>query len=178
LYVGYGWLERTFVYERGILPQEILGAMDATAPQAVIGWPNLILPFDTATYHLRTPERGAVVGFVPPGQEVHKPWARGYRARVMARVVGLAGERIEVQRGQVRLNGQLLHEPYLQGLGPAAIDLASTTVPHGHVFLLGDNRAFAVEVYRGGIVPYTAIRGRLTEVGRLKWRVVVHTWLW
>lgn len=178
LYMGYGWLERTFVYERGIIPQEILAAMDPTAPQAVIGWPNLILPFDTATYQLRTPERGEIVAFVPPGQEVHKPWARGYRLRAMARVVGLEGEQVEVQQGQVRLHGQLFNEPYLQGLGPAALDLAPMTVPPGHVFLLGDNRALAVDAYRGGMVPSAAIRGRLTEVGRLKWRLVVRTWLW
>jgi signal peptidase I len=178
VYAAYGWLERTLIYERGVVPRALVSAMDPAAPQAVSGWRNLVLPLDRLTYRLRPPARGEVVGFVPPGREADMPWALGYRARSIARVVGLPGERVEVRRGQVRLDGQPLDEPYRQGLGAHAIDVPPTTLPPGHVLLLGDNRAQAVEVYGGGVVPYPAIRGRLTEVGRWKWRLVVHTWLW
>ena len=69
-----------------------------------------------------------------------------------------------------------MSEPYLTG--PRALNVPPRLVPLGHFFILGDNRAAAMEGYGGGIVSAQSIRGRLTDVGRIKWRLMVGQWLW
>jgi signal peptidase I len=56
------------------------------------------------------------------------------------RVVGLAGDTIEIDRtGQLYVNGEAVDEPYLLQPVPRQ-DFPPTTVPDGMLFVLGDNR--------------------------------------
>jgi signal peptidase I len=176
LNISFLWLERTFLYERGLVPRAVLQGMDRAAAQEVIGGKNLALPFDTLTYHLRAPIRGEIVGFVPPGQEVSIPLIPGFRIRSMGRVVGLPGEKVEVKEGALFINSRPVNEPYRANV--PEVNMLPAIVPPGHVFILGDNRQVPMEVSGVGMVPQRAIRGRFTEVGRLKWRLTVGTWLW
>jgi hypothetical protein len=48
-------------------PQAALAAIEAVASGSTVSWSNLTLPFDTLTYHLRSPEHSATVGSVQPG---------------------------------------------------------------------------------------------------------------
>jgi signal peptidase I len=65
---------------------------------------------------------------------------KGY---LVKRVIGLAGDTIEVRGGAVYLNGQYLSEPYR----PAPIEyrLAPYRVPANMVFVLGDNSNRSVD---------------------------------
>ncbi len=62
---------------------------------------------------------------------------------IIKRVVGLAGDTIEIDfdTGEVRRNGELLDEPYINE--PTwtweGVDFP-VQVPEGHLFVLGDNR--------------------------------------
>jgi signal peptidase I len=170
------WLERTFLYERGLVPQMVLQGMDQAATHAVLAGKNLALPFDTLTYHLRSPARGEVVGFVPPGQEVSIPFTPGFRIRSMGRIVAVPGEKVEVKEGALFIDDRLISETYRMNM--PGINVPPAMVPPAHVFILGDNRQVPVDVFGGGMVPQAAIRGRLTEVGRLKWWLAVGTRLW
>ncbi len=67
LRTAWGWLERTVVYERGLLRQTALAAMEAAASSPTVIWSNLTLPFDMSTYHLRPLEHSATVGSVQLG---------------------------------------------------------------------------------------------------------------
>jgi signal peptidase I len=176
LAISFLWLERTFLYERSLVPRAVLQGMDQAAAQAVTGGKNLALPLDTLTYHLRAPARGEVVGFVPPGHEVSIPLAPGFRLRSLGRIIGLPGETVEVREGEVFIADRPLSEPYRAKV--PGISMAPVVVPAEHVFILGDNRQVPVEVYGGGLIPRHAVRGRCTEVGRLKWWLTVGTWLW
>ncbi len=55
------------------------------------------------------------------------------------RIVGIAGDRIEVHRGALFLNGEYASEPYLAEPMQYEI-LKAAVVPEGQVFVLGDNR--------------------------------------
>jgi len=80
-------------------------------------------------YRLKQPEKGDIVVFRYP---------RDPSRDFIKRVIGVAGDTIEVKDGKVFLNGQLLNESYIlertRGSYPAA------TIPEGHIFVMGDNR--------------------------------------
>lgn len=177
--VGYGalsWAETAFVSERGLVPQRALRAMEPTVAPLMPERKQILLPFEKLTSRLRGPRRGEIVGFVPPGREGLSPLTLGSRVRSIGRVVGLPGEVVELRKGRLALNGQLQHEPYLTGRG--AVDFPPREVPPGHVFIVGDNREVPLEEYGGGIVPAGRIRGRVTDVGRIKWGFLLGKWRW
>lgn len=176
LYVCCAWLERTFVYERGLVPQAALQSMVGDAVSAGIRWRKLALPFDRLTYRLRRPERGDIVGFVLPTPDGTLTFLPGLRSRYVGRIVGLPGEKLEVKDGRLLIDDSPIREPSRR-LFPVA-DIPTTIVPAGHFLIFGDHKAIPPEAFRGGIVPLHAIRGRLTDVGRLKWWLTVGTWLW
>lgn len=88
-------------------------------------------------YYYRSPIRGEIVVF--DGPDGHK-WIK--------RVVGLPNEVIDIQNGNIYINGERLDETaYLNEEGISALNpIISTqisfpyTIPEGHYFLLGDNR--------------------------------------
>lgn len=102
-------------------------------------------------YRFKSPERGEVVVFRYP---------RDPSRDFIKRVIGVPGDTIEIQDGQVILNGQVLDEPYIfehtRGNYPAA------KVPVGHIFAMGDNRNNSEDSrFKGvGFVPYELIKGK------------------
>lgn len=81
------------------------------------------------TYRLREPARGDVIVLRYPRNQ-----GRSY----IKRVVGLAGEKIEIKNGTLIVNGRALPEGYLNG-EPAG-NFGPVTVPADSVYVLGDNR--------------------------------------
>jgi signal peptidase I len=170
------WAERLFLTERAVVPQSAFDAMALKADISLAGRRHFPLPFDTLTYHLRSPRRGEVVGFFPSGREGLRALGAGFRLRFLGRVVGLPGETVEVRHGRVFIDGQELSEPYSKG--EAAIEIATMNLPADHYLILGDDRSLSLGDYGGGIVSLQRIRGRLTDVGRMKWRFLVGQWQW
>jgi len=113
--------------------------------------------------------RGDVVVFSAPDRY-------GFDELVMARVIGVGGDRVTCCTGtgadtRVSVNGKPLHEAYLKspeasrGFTEASYDVR---VPEGRLFLLGDHRANALDSRaflddQGGTLPGSAIRGRVLE---------------
>lgn len=176
LYGSVAWLEMTFLDEQGLVPQQAFHAMEPSISPVRLGRKNISLPFERLTYRLRSPRRQEIVGFVLPGREGLLPFTPGFRVRYLGRIAGLPGEKVEVREGRVLINDQPLAEPYL--VGRPAIDVPPTRVPSGHFFILGDNRSLPPAAYGGGIVPEGRIRGRMTNVGRMKWQLMVGNWPW
>jgi signal peptidase I len=86
------------------------------------------------------------------------------------RIVGLPGERIEIMRGQVWIDGVRLEEDYVaaENIDPwATVD---TVVQSGHYFVLGDNRIRSSDSRDFGQVAAVYLRGkvraRLWPIGR------------
>lgn len=74
-------------------------------------------------------ERGDVVVF---------PFPLNKEEDFIKRIVGLPGDKLEIIRGDIFLNGTRINEPYL--LSDARGDMAEIIVPQGTVFVMGDNR--------------------------------------
>ena len=75
------------------------------------------------------------------------------------RVVGLPGDRIALESGQLRLNGALISEEFLHIPDHAAMN--ETVVPPEHYFVLGDNRPISCDSREFGLVPQENLKGKV-----------------
>jgi len=76
------------------------------------------------------------------------------------RIIGLPNERIQIKRGKVYINGQLLQQPF-EIINANGGDLEEVTVPKNHYFLLGDNRRNSKDSRIFGCVHEDYISGAL-----------------
>lgn len=95
-------------------------------------------------YRWGEPERGDIIVFKVPEGEPVTALADGQKVNdLIKRVIGLPGETITLQDGQVYVDGELLDEPYLREgtrTDPAPSGVDTFEVPEDAVFVMGDNR--------------------------------------
>ncbi|MFZ3079632.1 MAG: signal peptidase I [Bellilinea sp.] len=77
------------------------------------------------------------------------------------RVIGLPGDTVTIQSGQVTINDQVINEPYLASL--PAYD-GSWQVPQDMLFVLGDNRNRSSDSHVWGFVPQESVVGRAVVI--------------
>jgi signal peptidase I len=82
-----------------------------------------------------------------------------YGADLIKRVVGVPGDKIEVRSGTLFVNGEQQEEPYLNRELPDDRSYGPKSVPSGHVFVMGDNRADSADSRVFGPVPKENIVG-------------------
>lgn len=78
---------------------------------------------------------------------------------LIKRVVGIPGDTIQVQEGQLIVNGEPQNEPYISQNMPDISFFGPFTVPENRVFMMGDNRANSQDSRFFGPVPYDNIEG-------------------
>ncbi|MBU5674422.1 signal peptidase I [Paenibacillus brevis] len=79
------------------------------------------------------------------------------------RVIGLAGDRIEIKDGSVYRNGEKLVEPYIkEQMVDTGVD-QSWEIPEDHIFVLGDNRNHSSDSRVIGPIPKNHIMGIYTK---------------
>lgn len=100
-----------------------------------------------------TPERGDIVTFkTDPNSE-----AAGIL--LVKRVIGVAGDKVEIADGKVFINGDLLDEPYVTGLTES--DTAVFEVPDNMFFAMGDNRQVSFDSRKLGCISEDDIVGKV-----------------
>lgn len=113
------------------------------------------LIIDELSYRFGEPQRGEVVVFKYPNDPSQ---------RYIKRIIGLPGERIEVNSGKVVVyneeGAEVLEETeYLQhSFTPGTVSL---TLGEGEYFVLGDNRAASSDSRRWGSLPEDDIVGKV-----------------
>jgi len=91
------------------------------------------------------------------------------------RVIGIPGDRVRIDDGQVFVNGQRLLEDYVPNDFRDHISRDDEVVPPGRYFVLGDHRSSSSDSRTWGYVPRDLIYGKavfvywpLTKMGRLR----------
>lgn len=100
---------------------------------------------------------------------------------LIKRVIGLAGETVEIRQCKVYVNGKAIEEPYLPGRDSSQTDptarcrvvtMRPVEVPKKHIFVMGDNRPESFDSRSFGSIPESLVVGRafavVWPVGRLK----------
>ncbi|MBI2611284.1 signal peptidase I [Candidatus Gottesmanbacteria bacterium] len=84
------------------------------------------------------------------------------------RVIGLPGEKVMIQGGQVYINGKKLDDskylpPNITTMGGTFLpEDNEVTIPSGHYFVLGDNRPNSADSRFIGFIPRESITGKIT----------------
>ncbi|MFN4212531.1 MAG: signal peptidase I [Microgenomates group bacterium] len=109
------------------------------------------------TYKFRKPQRGDVVVFKSP---------KNPDIEYIKRIIGLPGDKILIENGEVYVNGIKLEETYIS----AKTNLWETgylkegvaiTVPENYVFVMGDNRPRSSDSREFGPIPASSIIGQV-----------------
>ena len=75
------------------------------------------------------------------------------------RIIGLEGETVSVREGVVHINGMPIKENYIPEI--MLTDFDDTTVPHEHLFVMGDNRNNSRDSREWGTIPKNSVIGRI-----------------
>ena len=115
-----------------------------------------VLLVDTISPHLTGYGRGDIVVLPTPVTTTY-----GYPVLVK-RIVAVAGDRVDIRDGTLRVNERLAVEPYLSPgtLIPAGIPPVSMVIPPGCVFVMGDHRQNSFDSKVFGPVPVASLVGR------------------
>lgn len=115
------------------------------------------------SYYLNEPDHGDIIVFEHPNSDLN----------LIKRVIGVPGDRVEIQsiveevngqevsRRVVMVNGVELDEPYIQALPTYT---GEWTVPADEFFVLGDNRNSSSDSHSWGFLPEENIIGKAMVV--------------
>jgi signal peptidase I len=106
-------------------------------------------------YRFSAIERGDVVVF-------HYP--RDPEKSYIKRVVGLPGDRLRIDHGQVWLNGRPLRELYVPEVYQDDKSYPEIVVPEGSYFMMGDHRSISSDSREFGPVERSLIYGKAVFV--------------
>ncbi|MRX70574.1 signal peptidase I [Bacillus lacus] len=116
-------------------------------------------------YKVDSPERFDIVVF-------HATEEKDY----IKRIIGLPGDHIEYKNDVLYINGMEYDEPYLDQFKRQLIDppltepftlediIGQSTIPEGHVFVMGDNRRYSKDSRHIGTVPIGDVMGKTNLV--------------
>lgn len=107
------------------------------------------------TYRLRTPERGETIIFRYP---------KDPQEDFIKRIIGLPGEKVEINNGQLFINGNLLSEKYInlaEGSQSASLgENLQIVLGNNEYFVMGDNRNHSSDSRDWGPLARNFIIGR------------------
>jgi signal peptidase I len=112
-----------------------------------------IIIVNRSAYVNDPPERGDVVALKMPDTPDERINFK--------RVVALGGDTVRVEDGRLYVNDMDIpvDEPYIAE--PMAYTLNRTTIPEGHVYVLGDNRNDSNDSHRFGPLPIEDVVGKV-----------------
>ena len=152
-----GSMEPTLLIGDHILVNKVIYGL--RMPDSIFGLEIPGLPSGQYIFNLAPVHRGDVVVFVFPPDRTKD---------FIKRVIGIAGDTIQVKDGVVWLNGQKMDDPHAhmeaspQDRSPVSPrdNFGPVTVPAGKLFMMGDNRDRSYDSRFWGFVDHNDVEGR------------------
>lgn len=129
---------------------------------------------DKFSYNLKKTERGDIIIFIDneeKGNILQESFdyfknmfsmdSNDDKQRLVKRVVGVAGDEIDIRNGNVYLNGEKLEEEYIKGNTYSRDISFPIKVEKDKVFVLGDNREVSKDSRDFGVVNVNQIEGKV-----------------
>jgi len=117
---------------------------------------------DKLSPHWSAYRHGDIIVFNPP-----EAWTQGRGVPFIKRIIGLPGDRVQLQDGKVLVNGVQLVEPYIytddgvpQTTDPNGGGPSEWVVPEGDLLVMGDHRRDSADSRTFGPVPIASVIGR------------------
>jgi signal peptidase I len=152
-----GSMEPTLLVGDHILVNKLIYGL--RMPDSILGLQIPGLPYGQYLIHLEPIHRGDVVVFVFP-PDPSKDFIK--------RVIGVAGDTVQVKSGKVWLDGKPMDDPHghfevpdgdRSPISPRD-NFGPVTVPPGHIFVMGDNRDRSYDSRFWGFVDDNLVEGR------------------
>lgn len=131
-----------FVYIFLVQPHRVKG--ESMVPNFLDG--ELLLT-EKVSYRLYKPARGDVIVFQAPERKVD----------FIKRVIGLPGETIKIENGEIYINQEKLGESYISQSTEGSLEV---TVGANEYFVLGDNRGASSDSRSFGTIKKKTIKGK------------------
>jgi hypothetical protein len=160
-------------YVQPIVSEKLLRFLASEPTSATSSTTKVSIHVDKLTYHLRTPERFEIVAFLP---KYPKPKESGQGATVtfgsrsmiwwgggdlaVGRIVGLPGDKVELVKGNLRINGQAWDERYLAPEYSSVVSLPLISLGPSEYLVLPENRHLIGEMKDELVVDQDQICGR------------------
>lgn len=110
------------------------------------------LIINPTAYDGNLPERNDIIVFAHP---------KNPENYLLKRIIGLPGEKIKMQKGQLWINDQLIEEPYIQE--PARYS-GEWLMGEQEYFVLSDNRNNGSDSHSWGALPFENIEGKAINI--------------
>ena len=116
------------------------------------------------SYRIGKPQHGDIIVFKYPGQPPQD---------LIKRIIGLPGDKVEVQGTNVYVNGVILDEPYIAA---SPVYQGIWLVPEGQLFVLGDNRNDSSDSHSWGLLPMDNVIGKAVLIywPPPEWSIINH----
>lgn len=120
---------------------------------------NQFILIDKISYRLHKPNKGDVVVFQNP---------KNPSIYFIKRIIGLPGDDVKIEGGNVYINNQIISEPYLAPGQKTTVDSLENKydviVPGNEYFVMGDNRDESSDSREWNFLPKMNIVGKLWVV--------------
>ena len=156
------WWMRLIIGRR---PLRTLVRMIVIVVVALVVFKVLLIPIRVTGYSMEPTYRDGRVNFLnryayrrhgPSRGDVVGVQVEGSRLVLLKRVLGLPGEHVAVLDGRVAIDGRVLEEPYVKGVG--RLRARKSAILGGHeYFIIGDNRGIS----EFGVVELREIKGKV-----------------
>lgn len=156
-------------------------------------YPDQKIIIDKLNYLFHEPERGDIVIFLKNGVKgnlgnemlrnmelfknkfVKSEEVKAKHEMLVKRVIGVAGDVVDIKEGYVYVNGSKLTESYVKGSTYAGKITLPVTVGKNQLFVLGDNREVSVDSREFGLIDLKQLEGKavfrvfpLNKMGKIK----------